>query len=167
MEMTYMSANSFEAASLLASLALAQQENNIVVCTRLIKELNDLQVLQSSQLNLEAMFNPHWSIINDAFFLIVNTLDGFADRDLIIFRSKLFKATNSGKPEAVSQFVRESLQTPEIFSRLTLSAISGLMGSLLQFNLLEEMTMLGEVMHNLSVERNEEFNTEYSYEEEA
>ena len=161
MEVNYMSSKSFEAAALLASLSVAQRENNLEVCSNLINQLNALQVLQTSDMNLESMFNPHWSIINDAFFLVVNELDGFADRDIIIFKAKSFKATNSGKAEVVSAFVREALATPEIFEKLTLSAISGLMGSLIQYNLTEEMSMLQKVMTDLSVKKEQEFQKEY------
>lgn len=42
MEVNYMSSKSFEAASLLTALSIAQRENDLEVCSNLIQRLNDL-----------------------------------------------------------------------------------------------------------------------------
>lgn len=153
MEVNYMSSKSFEAASLLTALSIAQRENDLEVCSNLIQRLNDLQVLQTSDLNMEAIFNPHWSVVNDAYFLVVDELDGFADREITRFKAKSFKAANSGKPEVYAAFVRELLDQPEIFEKLTLSTISGMIGFLVQYGLDEELLMVQQAMYDLSVKK--------------
>lgn len=102
---------------------------------------------------MEAIFNPHWSVVNDAYFLVVDELDGFADREITRFKAKSFKAANSGKPEVYAAFVRELLDQPEIFEKLTLSTISGMIGFLVQYGLDEELLMVQQAMYDLSVKK--------------